>query len=59
MVNVPPSINGFYVSGATKGMAIEVPNPNPNNLVSLKGSTKWLLITDPAGAIGCSKAALA
>jgi len=59
MVNVPPSINGFYVSGATKGMAIEVPNPNPNNLVSLKGSTKWLLITDPSGAIGCSKAALA
>merc|ERR1712156_516069 len=59
MVNVPPSINGFYVSGATKGMAIQVPNPNPNSLVTLKGSTKWLLITDPAGAVGCSKAALA
>merc|ERR1711978_422228 len=62
MVNVPPSINGFYVSGATKGMAIEVPNPNPNNLKSLKSTAtvdKFLIITDPSGAIGCSKAKLA
>merc|ERR1711978_434630 len=51
MVNVPPSINGFYVSGATKKMAIEVPNPNPNSLVSLKGPNKRLLITDPSGPI--------
>merc|ERR1719166_33723 len=63
MVNVPPSINGFYVSGATKGMAIQVPNPNPNSLESLKSTTaapKRLLITDALGnGLGCSKAALA
>merc|ERR1712156_1287802 len=59
MVNVPPSINGFYVSGATTGMAIQVPSPNPNSLMSLKGSDKRLIITDPSGPIGCSKAALA
>merc|ERR1712109_391593 len=63
MVNVPPSINGFYVSGATEKMAIEVPNPNPNSLESLKSTTaapKRLLITDALGnGLGCSKAALA
>merc|ERR1712109_187536 len=60
MVNVPPSINGFYVSGATKKMAIEVPTPNPNNLETLKGPNKWLLITDALNqGLGCSKAALA
>ena len=54
MVTVPPSINGFYITGVTTGYNID----GMNSKTSLMGATKWLMIADTTGVIGCSKAAL-
>ena len=54
MVNVPPSINGFYVNARTTGFNID----GMNGKMSLMGSTKWLLVTQAGVGIGCSKASL-
>jgi len=54
MVNAPPSINGFYISGATKGYNID----GMNSKTALMGSTNWLVLTESGTVIGCSKTAL-
>merc|ERR1711992_182371 len=54
-VNAPPSINGFYINGATTGFNID----GMNGKMSLKGADKWLLLTESgANLIGCSMMAL-
>lgn len=50
----PPSINGFYITGVTTGYNID----GMNSKTTLSGATKWLMIADTTGVIGCSKAAL-
>ena len=54
MVNAPPSINGFYISGTTKGYNID----GMNSKTALMGSTNWLVLTESGTVIGCSKTAL-
>jgi len=54
MVNAPPSINGFYISGTTPGYNLD----GMNSKTSLMGATKWLVLTESGTTIGCSKAAL-
>merc|ERR1711987_27804 len=54
MVNVPPSINGFYVNARTTGFNID----GMNGKTSLMGATKWLLVTQAGAGIGCSMASL-
>jgi len=54
MVNAPPSINGFYISGATTGYNID----GMNSKTALMGSTNWLVLTESGTVIGCSKTAL-
>jgi len=54
MVNVPPSINGFYVNARTTGFNID----GMNGKTSLMGATKWLLVTESGVGIGCSMASL-
>ena len=57
MVTAPPSINGFYIKGTTKGYNIDG-SGGKKKLVE-DGMMKWLMITDSdAMVIGCSKAAL-
>merc|ERR1712079_631529 len=57
MVTAPPSINGFYIKGTTKGYNIDG-SGGKKKLVE-NGMMKWLMITDSDGmVIGCSKAAL-
>merc|ERR1711874_159358 len=53
-VTGPPSINGFYITGTTKDHNID----GMNSKTTLMGATKWLMIADSTGVIGCSKAAL-
>jgi len=56
MVNAPPSINGFYITGNTKDHCIGCTTTGKTDL---KGADKWLLITNAAGTIiGCSMMAL-
>jgi len=50
----PITINGFYITGTTTGYNID----GMNSKTTLKGATKWLMIADTTGVIGCSKAAL-
>jgi len=54
MVNAPPSINGFYISGTTPGYNID----GMNSKTALMGATNWLVLTESGTTIGCSKAAL-
>jgi len=54
MVNVPPSINGFYISGTTKGFNID----GMNSKTALMGASNWLVLTESGSVIGCSKTAL-
>ena len=54
MVNVPPSINGFYVNARTTGFNID----GMNGKTSLMGADKWLLVTESGNGIGCSMASL-
>merc|ERR1712241_365542 len=54
MVNVPPSINGFYVNARTTGFNID----GMNGKTSLMGATKWLLVTEAGVGIGGSMASL-
>ena len=54
MVNAPPSINGFYISGATKGYNID----GMNSKTALMSATNWLVLTESGTVIGCSKTAL-
>merc|ERR1711877_96033 len=54
MVNVPPSINGFYISGTTKGFNID----GLNSKTALMGASNWLVLTESGSVIGCSKTAL-
>jgi len=54
MVNAPPSINGFYISGATTGYNID----GMNSKTALMSATNWLVLTESGTVIGCSKAAL-
>merc|ERR1712165_110485 len=54
MVNVPPSINGFYVNARTTGFNID----GMNGKTSLMGANKWLLVTESGNGIGCSMASL-
>merc|ERR1711993_52651 len=56
MVNAPPSINGFYITGHTKDHCIGCTTTGKTDL---KGANSRLLITNAAGTvIGCSMAAL-
>merc|ERR1712242_273270 len=54
MVNAPPSINGFYISGTTPGYNLD----GMNSKTALMGATKWLILTESGTLIGCSKTAL-
>merc|ERR1739848_225878 len=54
MVNAPPSINGFYISGTTKGYNID----GMNSKTALMSATNWLVLTESGTVIGCSKTAL-
>jgi len=54
MVNAPPSINGFYISGTTPGYNLD----GMNSKTALMGATKWLVLTESGTTIGCSKTAL-
>merc|ERR1712154_254374 len=54
MVNAPPSINGFYISGTTPGYNID----GSNGKMALMGNNKWLVLTESGTVIGCSMAAL-
>ena len=54
MVNAPPSINGFYITGTTDGHNID----GMNGKTTLKGATNWLVITEAGTTLGCSMAAL-
>jgi len=54
MVNAPPSINGFYISGTTPGYNLD----GSNSKTTLMGADKWLVLTESGTTIGCSKAAL-
>merc|ERR1712102_18738 len=49
MVNVPPSINGFYISGTTKGFNID----GMNSKTALMGASNWLVLTESGSVIGC------
>jgi len=56
MVNAPPSINGFYITGHTKDHCIGCTTTGKTDL---KGANSRLLITNAAGTvIGCSMMAL-
>merc|ERR1712183_866109 len=54
MVNAPPSINGFYISGTTTGYNID----GMNSKTALRSATNWLVLTESGTVIGCSKTAL-
>jgi len=54
MVNAPPSINGFYISGTTTGYNID----GMNSKTALMSATNWLVLTESGTVIGCSKTAL-
>jgi len=54
MVNAPPSLNGFYISGATKGYNID----GMHGKTALMGATHWIVLTESGTVIGCSKTAL-
>merc|ERR1712066_626273 len=54
MVNAPPSINGFYISGTTTGYNID----GTNSKTALMSATNWLVLTESGTVIGCSKTAL-
>merc|ERR1712156_194446 len=52
--NIQPSINGFYISGTTKGFNID----GMNSKTALMGASNWLVLTESGSVIGCSKTAL-
>merc|ERR1711992_313402 len=54
MVNAPVSINGFYISGATKGYNID----GMHSKTALMSATNWIVLTESGTVIGCSKTAL-
>lgn len=54
MVNAPPSINGFYISGTTPGYNVD----GMNSKTALMSATNWLVLTESGTTIACSKTAL-
>jgi len=54
MVNAPVSFNGFYITGTTVGYNID----GMNGKTTLKGATKWIVLTESGTTLGCSMAAL-
>merc|ERR1712203_861006 len=54
MVNAPPSINGFYISGATTGYNID----GMHSKTALMSATNWIVLTESGTVIGFSKTAL-
>jgi len=54
MVNAPPSLNGFYISGATTGYNID----GMHSKTALMSATNWIVLTESGTVIGCSKTAL-